>query len=107
MNCQVLYHQDESRVNLRFKEAHSKGIPIETQMLSFAELLIHLERGGLAIVLADANLLMCQTCRSLRHNLGNMVKSLLHAKLPFIGKHLIILYRPLNTLQVLSTQVTM
>jgi len=73
------------RVNSRFKDASSKGIKIENIFLEMEELLSHLERNGLVIVLTDANLLDCQNCRSVMHGFGTFVKSLFHAKLPFNG----------------------
>lgn len=80
MNC-----QDEARVNMRFQQASSKGICIESTFFEFDDLLVHLEQNGLAIVLTDANFLDCQTCKSFVRGLGCFVRTIFQTKLPFSG----------------------
>merc|ERR1712059_23373 len=64
--------KDSGRVNSRFAEAPSLGMSVEEVAVTLSDILSHLDTSGPVIVLTNANLLTCTSCRS---NLSSYISS--------------------------------
>lgn len=63
---QKIISKDESRINVKFEEAPSKGILVYKKTISLDDLIKHLGENGPIILLTNASLLNCDICRKER-----------------------------------------
>ena len=55
--------KDTNRVTERFQNASQNGIKVEKKSIDIVEIIKHIAHRGVVIVLTDANLLKCETCK--------------------------------------------
>jgi len=56
------FHECQARVENRFREAAQKGIDVQQKLVTLDEIINHLASRRPAIVLVNANLLLCERC---------------------------------------------
>lgn len=82
------YNEDEMRVNEKFADASSCGIPIEVQSKSHQFLQEHLANHGNIILLTNASLLFCDLCKT--NKLSIELRSCLGLKAAYMGHYIIL-----------------
>ncbi|XP_065082601.1 protein GUCD1 [Ochlerotatus camptorhynchus] len=82
------FNTDEMRVNEKFANASSRGIPIETKSMSHQFLQEHLANHGNIILLTNASLLYCDLCKT--NKLSKELRSCLGLKAAYMGHYIIL-----------------
>lgn len=82
------FNADETRVNEKFANASSCGIPIEIMSVSHQFLQEHLANHGNIILLTNASLLYCDLCKS--NKLSMELRSCLGLKPSYMGHYIIL-----------------
>ncbi|XP_075218907.1 protein GUCD1 [Lycorma delicatula] len=83
-----ILNKDEERVTRRFSEAENCGITVIKKSLQISDLINHLHSYGPIILLTNANLLRCDTCRVNRFTSG--LQTCLHLPLPYHGHYILV-----------------
>lgn len=82
------FNADETRVNEKFENSSSNGIPIEIKSVQTSFLIEHLANHGPIIMLTNASLLHCDLCKA--NKLSLELRSCLGLKPPYMGHYIVL-----------------
>ncbi|XP_055535335.1 protein GUCD1 isoform X2 [Wyeomyia smithii] len=82
------FDKDQTRVNQKFQNAESDGIPIEIRSVDYEYLIMHLANHGNIILLTNASLLYCDLCKA--NKLTMDLRSCFGLKSAYMGHYIIL-----------------